>query len=80
METKMIDIKKEDTPLNKLLAFVSAGMEVVLTEGKVPVARIVPVSHGAGERIPGLHLGKVWISSDFDTPLPDSFWLGEGAA
>jgi len=22
--------------------------------------------------------GKIWISPDFDDPLPDEFWLGEG--
>ncbi len=30
-------------------------------------------------RIPGLHSGKVWMSEDFDDPLPDEFWLGEDA-
>ena len=24
----------------------------------------------------GLHQGQVWMSDDFDAPLPDSFWLG----
>jgi hypothetical protein len=28
-------------------------------------------------RIPGLNAGMIWISDDFDDPLPDSFWLGE---
>ena len=28
-------------------------------------------------RTPGLHAGKYWIAEDFDSPLPDSFWLGE---
>lgn len=31
------------------------------------------------ERIPGLHAGMIWISDDFDDPLPDEFWLGEDA-
>ncbi len=25
----------------------------------------------------GLHQGQVWMSDDFDEPLPDSFWLGK---
>ena len=29
-------------------------------------------------RILGLQEGKGWISEDFDNPLPDEFWLGEG--
>ena len=28
-------------------------------------------------RILNLHEGQVWMSEDFDEPLPDSFWLGE---
>jgi hypothetical protein len=30
-------------------------------------------------RIAGLHEGQVWISDDFNEPLPDDFWLGEDA-
>lgn len=25
-------------------------------------------------RIPGLHMGQVWMSEDFNEPLPDEFW------
>ena len=77
METKSVDIKKDNMPLKKLLEFISSGMEVVLTEGKVPVARLIPIAHGMGTRVPGLHLGNIWMSSDFDAPLSDAFWLGE---
>lgn len=27
-------------------------------------------------RVLGLHAGAIWMSDDFDAPLPDSFWLG----
>ena len=30
-----------------------------------------------GKRIPGLHAGTMWVSDDFDDPLPDEFWLGD---
>ena len=79
MAVKWIEIK-EDLPLKKLLEIVASGMDVVLTEDKLPVARLVSVSHKVGARVSGLHAGKVWISPDFDAPLPDSFWLGEGPA
>jgi antitoxin (DNA-binding transcriptional repressor) of toxin-antitoxin stability system len=79
METKLIDVQKENMPLQKLLELVASGLDVVLTEGKSPVVRLVPVSHKVKKpRVLGLHAGKMWMSPDFDDPLPDSFWLGEG--
>ncbi len=30
-------------------------------------------------RIMDLHKGQVWMSDDFDDPLPDEFWLGDDA-
>jgi len=80
MDKKLVDIKKENTPVKKLLEFVSSGVEVILTEGKVPIARLIPILHGAGARVPGLHLGKVWMSDDFDAPLSDAFWMGKSGA
>ena len=78
METKWIDVT-EDMPLKKLLDLVSSGVDVVLTEDKSPVARLVSVQHKVNApRVPGINTGKIWISPDFDDPLPDSFWLGEG--
>jgi hypothetical protein len=28
-------------------------------------------------RVLGLYEGKGWMSEDFDSPLPDEFWLGQ---
>lgn len=33
----------------------------------------------AKQRIFDLHPGAMWMSDDFDDPLPDEFWLGEDA-
>ncbi|MBD2504236.1 type II toxin-antitoxin system VapB family antitoxin [Anabaena azotica] len=30
------------------------------------------------KRVLGLHQGQIWMSDDFNDPLPDEFWLGEG--
>jgi hypothetical protein len=29
------------------------------------------------DRVLGLHPGVIWMSDDFDDPLPDQFWLGK---
>ncbi|MGI2906563.1 type II toxin-antitoxin system VapB family antitoxin [Tolypothrix sp. VBCCA 56010] len=30
------------------------------------------------KRVMGLHKGQIWMSEDFNDPLPDEFWMGEG--
>lgn len=29
------------------------------------------------QRVLGLNRGEIWMSDDFNEPLPDEFWLGE---
>jgi hypothetical protein len=31
------------------------------------------------QSIPDLNRGEIWMSDDFNDPLPDEFWMGEGA-
>ena len=37
----------------------------------------IQLSETTNQRIPGLHQGEIWISDDFNDPLPDEFWLGD---
>ena len=36
-----------------------------------------PASEAAPPRVAGLNRGQIWVSEDFDAPLPDEFWLGQ---
>lgn len=76
MIAKIIDIHEAQTRLFELLALVTAGSEVLVTQAQRPVMRLMPVSTDAKQRIPGLHVGMGWISDDFDEPLADEFWAG----
>lgn len=81
MTTKTIDIYGDHIELPELLSLVKAGTEVLLTDGEIPLARLVPVgappeTEAKRPRIPGLHAGAIWTSDDFDEPLPDEFWTG----
>ena len=50
----------------------------ILTKGNTPVARLVSIaSSQAVPRVAGIHPDAIWISDDFDEPLPDEFWLGK---
>ena len=76
MEKKTIEIHGAPTSLKDLLSVVSTGIEVILTEDHTPVARLLPIDSTSTPRIAGLHQGIMWISEDFDAPLPETFWAG----
>ncbi len=76
---KTIDLHEAQTNLAELVTLVRAGVEVMLTEGNTPIARLVPISPGL-PRIAGLHHGAIWTSDDFDEPLPEEFWVGMNEA
>jgi len=73
MLTKRIDVKEAQSRLQELLTQVASGVEWIITDGTVPVARLGPIS----SRMAGLHLGAIQASPDFDEPLPDEFWAGK---
>lgn len=74
MSIKTIDIN-QPPPLEKLLAQVASGDEVVFEENGKPIARLIGIDPTA-PRVAGLREGKGWMSEDFDAPLPDEFWAG----
>ncbi len=76
MQTKTVDVHKAQTQLVELLSLVTAGTEIILTEGSTPLARIVPMTETTTPRVAGLHPGAVWTSDDFDEPLPEEFFTG----
>jgi len=76
MLIKTVDIN--EVQWTKLLALVKTGTEIILMEGNTLIAHLVPVpSSPSSTRLPGLHLGAIWASDDFDQPLPDEFWVAE---
>ena len=76
MQTKTVDIHEATTDLAEILSLVSSGIEVILTEGSTPRARIVPVVSPTTPRVAGLHAGAIQTSEDFDEPMPEEFWTG----
>ena len=74
MRTKTVDVREVQTNLRELLSLVRGGIEIVLTEGTTPLARLVPIVLSTTPRVAGLHAGALWTSEDFDEPLPEEFW------
>ena len=71
MLTKTVDIQEAQTNLKELLSLALKGIEVVLTEGGIPLVRLAPIAFPPKPRTPGLHAGIIWTSDDFDEPLFD---------
>jgi len=70
-----IDIRDLSARFEEALAVAAAGEEVLVTDGTVPRARLIPCG-SPSPRVPGLHTGAIQPSGDFDAPLPDDFWAG----
>lgn len=76
---KSVNIHEAKTHLSALIAAVEAGEEVIISRANKPVAKLVALAPKPRKRIIGLHKDNVvYISEDFDAPLPDEFWLGNG--
>jgi prevent-host-death family protein len=68
----MVNVYEAKTQLSDLLKRVEAGEDIVIARAGTPVVRLVPVERRTGKR-PGRGSlkGKIWMSDDFDDPMPD---------
>jgi antitoxin (DNA-binding transcriptional repressor) of toxin-antitoxin stability system len=72
-----LDIRDLPGRIDEALARAVAGEVVVLLDGTIPRARLLPYTATGGNRIAGLHAGAIQPAPDFDAPLPDEFWTGQ---
>ncbi len=77
MSTKTIELQDAQKRFMELVAQLTAGTEIILTQGDVAIARLVPIVSVSRPRLAGLHPGAIWTSDDFDEPLPETFWVGD---
>jgi prevent-host-death family protein len=76
--TKSASLPDAAAKLAGLVQLAQEGIDIVLTQDGLPVARLTSAESSDQPRIPGLNAGKASISDDFDAELPDEFWLGVG--
>lgn len=69
-----MNIHEAKTHLSKLLERVSRGEEITIAKAGKPIAKLVPIVHADGPRVPGQDAGRVWIGPDFDDPLPPGYF------
>jgi prevent-host-death family protein len=66
-----VKVHEAKTNFSKLLKAVEDGDEVIVHRGDVPVARLVRYEALSAKRGFGALKGKIWMSDDFDDPLPE---------
>jgi len=66
----VVNMHEAKTRLSELVRLVESGEKVVLARNGTPVAELVPAA-APKRRKGGIWKGKVWISPDFDEPLPE---------
>lgn len=72
-----LNLYEAKTQLSALVDAAAAGAEIIIAKNGKPMAKLVPI-RDAARRKPGRNKGKIWMSDDFDAPLPkeilDSFY------
>lgn len=77
---RSVNLHYAKTHLSRLVDEALAGEDVVLARAGTPVVRLVPIEPAKRERQLGLDQGRIWISDDFDEPMPALEGLFEGDA
>ncbi len=76
---KRVNMHEAKTHLSRLVEEAVNGEEVVIARAGRPLVTLVPYVEKKQLRKPGGWEGKVWISDDFDDPMPefeDAFYNG----
>jgi prevent-host-death family protein len=68
---RTVNMHEAKTNLSRLVAEVEQGEEIVIARAGVPVAKLVAYAEEPSRRRPGALRGKIWISDDFDAPMPE---------
>jgi prevent-host-death family protein len=69
--TETVNLYAAKTHLSELVDRAAAGEEIVIAKAGQPKAMLVPLPSKKKKRELGFWRGKVWISDDFDAPLPE---------
>jgi prevent-host-death family protein len=67
---KVFNLYEAKSKLSSLVEEAAAGAEIVIAKAGVPRARLAPLQSRVRRR-PGGSKERIWISRDFDAPLPD---------
>lgn len=64
-------VHQAKTNLSRLIKEAESGKEVIISRGKKPVAKIVPINATPKKRVPGSMKGQLWSAPGAFDPLTD---------
>jgi prevent-host-death family protein len=67
-----VNIFEAKTQLSKLIELAEKGQDVVIARAGKPVVRLTKLEPVKRPIRYGVLKGQIWISDDFDAPLPDN--------
>ena len=67
---KTLNLYQAKTQLSHLVDEAASGEEIIIAKAGRPKARLVALAPPKVKRRPGGSKGRIWISEDFDAPLP----------
>lgn len=67
--SRMLNLYDAKAQLSALVEEAAAGGEIIIAKAGRPRAKLVPIRQTARRR-PGRAKGKIWMTADFDAPLP----------
>jgi prevent-host-death family protein len=79
LHVKRVTVHAAKTHLSRLLKAAEAGEEVVITRGRTPVARLVPILDAAPTRRFGAMRGRATVTDAFFEPMTEeelALWYG----
>ena len=65
-----VDFRQLAAQSETILARLEAGEAITILREGVPMARVVPFEYSVPPK-PGTGKGQIWMSDDFNAPLPD---------
>jgi prevent-host-death family protein len=81
-KTKSVhNMHEAKTHLSQLVERALQGEEIVIGRAGKGLVKLVPMEEKKPPRVPGRYEGQIWISDDFDDPLPEEimkYFRGEG--
>jgi prevent-host-death family protein len=74
-----LNLYEAKTQLSSLVDQAAAGAEIIIAKNGKPMAKLVAIRERP-LRKPGRLKGKVWMSKDFDAPMPEIIEAFEAGA